>query len=328
MKKLFLLLSFISILLISCSTDGKDNKFIPDSVGKPYEIFVISEPDIFRSSVGDSIKSTLEQEMHMINNSERSLQLVNIPPSNFKNLTKKHRNIIIFQVGDNYPVSRMYTVEDEYAKPQMITVLQAPTTDELEVLITEKRDSIKKQFEAEELDRFAVKAAKVIETKSVNLVKDMFKLDIKLPKGFVRRNSIEPDFLWISYELPEASQGVVIYDFPYTGEPITNASIIEARNKFVANIPGELPNSFMTTSDMFEPETESKEINGRVWEETRGFWRVENDFMGGPFVSYSTIDEKNKRVVVVDWYVYSPNPNKGQRNYLRQLEGIMMGARL
>lgn len=327
MKKLFLLLS-LPILLFSCSSDGKDNKFIPDSVGKPYEIFVISDPEMFRGSVGDSIKNSLEQEVHMINNAERSLQLVNIPPANFKGLTKKHRNIVIFQVGENYPITRMYTVNDEYAKPQMITVLQAPTTAQLEGLITEMRDSLKKQFENEELARFAVKAAKVTEPKSVARVKDMFNIDLKLPKGFVYRNAVEPDFLWISYELPEASQGVIIYEYPYDGKPLTDASIIEARNKFISNVPGELPNSFMTTSDMFDPETESKVINGNVWQETRGFWRVENDFMGGPFVNYTIIDEENNRVVGIDWYVYSPNPNKGQRNYLRQLEGIMMGAKL
>ncbi len=47
-------------------------------------------------------------------------------------------------------------------------------------------------------------------------------------------------------------------------------------------------------------------IGDRTWAELRGFWDVENDFMGGPFVSYSTLDEATGRVLTIDGYVYSP----------------------
>ena len=62
-------------------------------------------------------------------------------------------------------------------------------------------------------------------------------------------------------------------------------------------------------------------IGDRTWAELRGFWDVENDFMGGPFVSYSTLDEATGRVLTIDGYVYSPKLDK--RNFMREVEHLV-----
>ena len=53
----------------------------------------------------------------------------------------------------------------------------------------------------------------------------------------------------------------------------------------------------------------------------RGLWKVQNDFMGGPFVSLTVLDPSKKRVVTVEGNVYAPKNNK--RNYIRQLEAMI-----
>jgi hypothetical protein len=65
-------------------------------------------------------------------------------------------------------------------------------------------------------------------------------------------------------------------------------------------------------------------INGREWIELRGFWEVEKDFMGGPFVSYTTLDEREGELLTIDCYVYSPK--YGKRNFLRPLEHLVFGV--
>jgi hypothetical protein len=55
--------------------------------------------------------------------------------------------------------------------------------------------------------------------------------------------------------------------------------------------------------------------------ETRGLWDIENDFMGGPFISHALIDKTGERVLVLDAFVYHPRADK--RNYVRQLEAIL-----
>ena len=60
---------------------------------------------------------------------------------------------------------------------------------------------------------------------------------------------------------------------------------------------------------------------GRYTAELRGRWTLVNDFMGGPFVSFSQVDEKRGRVVTVEGYVYAPNEKK--RKFIREVESIL-----
>ena len=80
----------------------------------------------------------------------------------------------------------------------------------------------------------------------------------------------------------------------------------------------------MITSDAFEPDYRIFRLEGRLWCELRGFWDVQGDFMGGPFVSYSTVDTATNRVFTLDCYVYAPDLNKPRkRNYMRGVEHLL-----
>jgi len=45
------------------------------------------------------------------------------------------------------------------------------------------------------------------------------------------------------------------------------------------------------------------------------------DFMGGPFINYTMVDQRHQRVVTIDGYVYYPSKDK--KNLLRQLEALI-----
>ena len=75
----------------------------------------------------------------------------------------------------------------------------------------------------------------------------------------------------------------------------------------------------------FLPQRKVVKINGREWIELRGFWEVKGDFMGGPFVSYTTFDEREGELLTLDCYVYSPK--YGKRNFLRPLEHLVYGVK-
>ena len=50
-------------------------------------------------------------------------------------------------------------------------------------------------------------------------------------------------------------------------------------------------------------------------------WYVENDCMGGPYVSHHRVDTENNRVIVVEGFVYAPE--KMKRGMIRRLEGSL-----
>ena len=82
-------------------------------------------------------------------------------------------------------------------------------------------------------------------------------------------------------------------------------------------IPGPLEGSYMATETEFVPPLvkQVKDYPAGYTVEMRGMWRVENDFMGGPFVSYTFADPRTGNLVTVEGYYYEPNQKK--RNFLQ-----------
>ena len=77
----------------------------------------------------------------------------------------------------------------------------------------------------------------------------------------------------------------------------------------------------MTTCDVLPPALRMVSLEGRHWCELHGLWDGEGDFMGGPFVSYTTVDTKTNRVFTLDGYGYSPKLHK--RNFVRGVEHLL-----
>jgi hypothetical protein len=139
--------------------------------------------------------------------------------------------------------------------------------------------------------------------------------------------------VWISQEYPAASKGFFIYKYPYQGrESLTAEALVKARNRFAQRIPGPVDGSYMITVDKiadesgteyvpYKPDHRAIRIGERPWIEMVGLWDVENYFMGGPFVSYTTVNQATNEVVTLDCYIYSPKEEK--RNMLRDLQHLV-----
>jgi hypothetical protein len=62
-------------------------------------------------------------------------------------------------------------------------------------------------------------------------------------------------------------------------------------------------------------------FNGGFASELRGLWRIEGDYMGGPFYSLTAYDERSGELVTVEGYAYAPFFDK--REYMREVEAIV-----
>ena len=80
------------------------------------------------------------------------------------------------------------------------------------------------------------------------------------------------------------------------------------------NILGEQKGMYMRTASIVSM------VHGRYNSVTiRGFWEMQNDAMGGPFVAYWK--PNGKRIVVTEVFVYAPETKK--RNLVRRLEAAL-----
>jgi hypothetical protein len=52
---------------------------------------------------------------------------------------------------------------------------------------------------------------------------------------------------------------------------------------------------------------------------------MKNDYMGGPFVNYTTINKEKNMIVNFDGFVYAPSRTK--RDLLRRIEAIILTAK-
>jgi hypothetical protein len=64
----------------------------------------------------------------------------------------------------------------------------------------------------------------------------------------------------------------------------------------------------------------SLEILGHEGVRTRGLWRIEGDFMGGPFDNYSWYSNIDSTYYMIDFYVHAPK--EGKKTFMRHLEYV------
>ena len=91
------------------------------------------------------------------------------------------------------------------------------------------------------------------------------------------------------------------------------------------NIPGSREGQYIQT-DADYVGVKNIGVKGEYAFEARGLWYMENDMMGGPFVSHARVDSPNGRVVVVEAFVYAPQKKK--RDLMRQMEASLYTLKL
>ena len=89
-------------------------------------------------------------------------------------------------------------------------------------------------------------------------------------------------------------------------------------------IRGAYDSSYVRIDRIRPVRSETITLAGRQATETRGLWRMVEDFMGGPFVRYSFYDAEQQRLYIVYGMVFAPQHQfrANKREFLRQLEVI------
>lgn len=298
MKKLSYLLTLL--LLVTLMTGCKAFHTLMDSKlkaaqGAPYELIVVCNQQLWESELGDTLRSVLLAPIPYLNEREPLFNVMQFPESGFKGTVVDYRNILKVLVDPSLAAASAGVQYDVTASPQVVVTLQGPTREALTQYVAEHRAELVQTFEGAERDRSIAFANKFNQTESGKLVREKFGVEMKIPKGYILAQQSD-DFLWFRYEFPAASQGFMLYSYPYEGkQSLSEEALLAARNRFAARIPGPSDGSYMTTSKVFTPRYRFFRLEGRAWVEMRGFWDVEGDFMGGPFVSYTTVDTATDR---------------------------------
>ena len=321
MKKLLLYIT-IAITFAGCK-NGLGGSTMS---GEPGNLLVVINDEHKNTETGDSIKQILNQEEIGLTQSEAPFAITMISRNSFSSTFRSYRNILFIDIDKKYSKPQIEYRKDLWAQHQAYVGVTANSAEEMKKVINLKHDKIIEYFVQAEIDRYQrlYKSAnnQIVE----KAVKDQFNLNMSFPTGF-NVNKIAKDFMWISLESNVHSQGIIIYTRPYNDTAqFSKASMDNYRHSNLKQyIPGPLKGSYMTTEYVLPTmRTVGKYVNEAYTVELRGKWRVENDFMAGPFTSYTFSNPGNNTLITIEGYVYYPNKEK--RNFMRQLQAISRSA--
>ncbi len=322
MKKISLLVitGLIFVLLGSCLSRTETLK--PKISGKAGEVLLVIPDRYWDSEIGTSLNEILASDKKGLPQPESTFDLIKVTPDRFTKVFNSHRNIVIVKIDPAVEKNKINVKRDMWATPQLFISINARSKDDCVRMLLNNADFLVDRLNHAERERIQLNYRKFIESEIVYSLQENHQLSLIIPKGY-SKDVDSANFVWLANETPSTSQGILIYDYPYRHEnTFTPEYLINKRNQFLKEyVPGPNPGTWMTTEDLLLPDFREFEIEGRYFSELRGLWKLENGFMGGPFISLSTVDEPNKRVVTVEGFVYAPSEKK--RELLRQVESIL-----
>lgn len=308
-------------LITSCQSDSTTKA---SSKGSPSEIIVAVEDNLWKSSLADTLLNYFNTSREGLPQPEPLFKLVQIDLEEFDRLFETHRNIFTLSIDSSLTEANYQTAHNVFASPQRVVKITAPTIELLKESFKKHAREIFNIFENAEIERLQKLNSKSINVKASTSVKNKFKLDMDIPADYFV--AVEKDnFIWLRREANTLSQGLIIYSYPYTDTVAYNPKkIVSVRNQFTSvYVPGPSDSSYMVIADEYvQPVSRMLTLKKLLAVETRGLWEVRKDFMGGPFVNYTFVDEKNNMVIALDGYVYAPNANK--TDLLRQVQAILL----
>ncbi len=320
MKRLFCFLSVV-FALASCGHSGK--ALLPNVSGKAGEVIVVLDKSEWEGNLGVTIRDLLACDCPWLAQKEPLYSLVNVTPSGFVDMFKVHRNIVYVEIDPQAQKECVVLRNDMWASPQCVIQISAFDSESAGRLISENSQMIVNSLEQAERDR-VINNTLMYEEKSIApQVKEIMGGSPHFPSGYKLLKKTD-DFIWIADEKQYTTQGVLIYKYPAEAgdQEFTRDNIISHRNAALKeNVPGMFENTYMTTTEYVLPEVSFVKYKGREFAQTRGFWEVYNDYMGGPFVSHSFFSPDGSEIIVLDAFVYAPKYDK--RQYLRQVESLL-----
>jgi len=319
-KITFFLTVTIFLTFTACKSDPQP--LLPKVTGKPGEVLIVVDQYVWESEIGQFLNSLLTQPFEAIPQEEPIYDPIRISSSGFNNIFKSHRNIILTKISSRNKKPRIIVQRDIWAKPQLVINIIGPNDSTTVEYLEENQDKLVSLLNQSEINR-TIENYKKNQAKGITeQLKMKHNLSISVPMGYELAVD-SPGFIWLSHELSDLTQAVLIYYYDYEDpNTFTPEYLVKKRNEITRKyVPGPVEGSYMITESIYPADHKEYNRDDRYYIELRGLWKLEKAFMGGPYVSITTLDEKRNRIVTADGFVYAPSHDK--RNYVREIEAII-----
>ena len=279
--------------------------------------------ELWEGPAGEAFREIYLADQEGLPQSEAYFDASRVRPKDVNKILQKTKSIMWVEKSDTSFVKMQ---KDLWARPQRIVRITAPADEEITDII---RGSVKQLIEAYKAHDMAVIQSRLRKSAYAYTHENLKKIGIKnmlLHKGF--DPTLDKEGLKIfATKTVKTIQYVLVSERPMSEGLVSVDDIIAHRDSLGKHyFEGTLEGSYMATELLIPPSIETTEISGMFALETRGLWRMEGDFMGGPFLSYTIYDEKNDRILTVESVLYGPTAKK--RNVVLEMEAMMRSIKL
>ena len=353
-------IQFGAIILISCIIGCSNNQDGPLAnkslaMGRINTLVVLAEKELWEGEIGDTLDYYFASAYPVLPAPEPffDLKYFSAEEMNAEPFRREFRNILVVaDVSDTTAsvtkllrkdlgpekFNRALTDPDfntlvglnKWARGQVIIYLFGNGKEALDRAIKDHFPSIAKRVNKNDEAALAASIYGSMQDnqKLAQVISDSFGIKLRVPSLYVKAIE-EENFLWIRADQKDVNQSLVFRKFKYTDKSqLTKASLIKMRNEYGRKyITTASEGAYMVTNDVDLPVYEYiQPINDIYAVEIRGIWETENDFMGGPFISYALLNEKKGEIIFIDAFVFAPGKDK--RDYMQQLDYVVKTVRL
>lgn len=342
-------LFFGLLLFIGACSDSK-NQNIPRATGLTGDIFLIMDSTQWKGQLGHVIDSLFSQEMEGLPREEPIFKMRWIDPRKLNFVLKQRRNLIFAVSLDRRTsgantIKKLFTQEsfeqikanpelfsqnsqNVFAKGQEVVYLFSETESQLIKHLRKDGKKIVEFFNQKERERLTESLYKAGQLKGVpQIVQKDFNCDFKVPFGYKLVQNNE-EFIWVRQINARDDKDVFIARKKYTSqEQFKRDSLISWRDaickKYLFADPERSDTYLLTELGVPYKPVISREttFNKKFAMEMRGLWRSNNFAIGGPFLSYTVVDEATGWIYYIEGFTISPG--REQREIMRELETIL-----
>lgn len=352
----FLITLVFMFLFTSCSNDVvmAPSKPKPKALGKMNSIVVLTDQQMWEDAVGDSIRYYFGGEYPVTPRPEPLFDLRYFPTEKIlyeEALRELRVYLVVANLSDPESATakmlkndigeekfRKAQTDSEYttsvgknkwATNQLIIYVFGNSHDEIFKELRENFGAIATRVKAHDAEQLAsLTYAKGDNLGLSKLLKEKYGYDFRIPADFkVAIDEPENNYFDIRKDLDGNVMAMSFSKYPYTN----TAQLEKPYFKKIVNEHGRSreysaePNSYMVLNDVDLPILEyAFDKEGSYGKEFRGIWELENDFIGGPYISYLILNEAKSEIILVNTWVMAAGKKK--RNYLQQLELIVTGS--
>ena len=292
----------IIFLFIACNNN---DKHLPPSTGSESEILFVVSDALWAKEVNELASNIFETFIIGLNQNEQEFNLIHINKDEFNSILKRHKNIVVI----NEKVISNNLKKNQWAQNQNVFYINWKQDSSKNNIIL---NNIKNKFAQIEIMKLKNSYLLESNTKAEKKLKNSFNIEFVIPSKY-KLNENNETFFWASYNPSNSDEikQILIFSFKPKTTNITFEVLSKLDSVYSTYLNGSNKNSYVKIEPDYTPH-----YSNNIY---RGLWRLENGFMGGPFLAKTYFfDDK---IVISTGVVFAPQSAK--RKHIKELEAIL-----